>query len=208
MKALILLDIQRDFLPGGALGMPRGDEVIPVANRLQASGAFDVVVACKDWHPANHGSFAAQHEGKRPGDVIELNGLEQMLWPVHCVQETAGAEFAPGLNMDRVEKVFVKGTDADIDSYSALFDNGHRKATGLGDYLKEKGAGDVYLVGLATDVCVKFTALDACKLGFNTFVIRDGCRGVEMRSGDVNRALDAMREAGAHIIDSTEIEAV
>src|SRR5688500_5437345 len=164
MKALILVDLQNDFLSGGAPAVPDGDVVIPIANELQQK--FPLVVATQDWHPANHGSFAANHPGKKPGDIIELNGLPQILWPVHCVQGTRGAEFVAGLDGSRVARVFHKGTDAGIDSYSGFFDNGHRKATGLGDYLKERGVTDVYVMGLATDYCVKFTALDARQLEF------------------------------------------
>ncbi|HLP78182.1 MAG TPA: bifunctional nicotinamidase/pyrazinamidase, partial [Candidatus Paceibacterota bacterium] len=155
MKALILVDIQNDFLSGGALAVPDGDAVIPVANRLQA--AFPLVVATQDWHPANHGSFAANHPGRKVFEQIDLNGLPQTLWPVHCVQNTRGAELAAALNRDRIAKVFPKGTDATIDSYSGLFDNGHRKSTGLGEWLKARGATEVFVCGLATDYCVKFT---------------------------------------------------
>jgi len=166
MKTLILVDIQNDFLPGGALGVPDGDVIILIVNQLQA--VFPLVVATQDWHPANHGSFAANHPGKAVFQQFDLNGLPQTLWPVHCVQGTPGAELAPGLQRDRIAKIFPKGTDAGIDSYSGLFDNGHRKSTGLGEWLKDKGATEVYVCGLATDYCVKFTALDAAHMGFKT----------------------------------------
>src|SRR5216117_2401111 len=182
MKALLLVDIQNDFLPGGALAVPDGDKVIPVANKLQP--AFPQVVATQDWHPANHGSFAANQPGKKPGDVIELNGLSQILWPVHCVQNTPGAAFVAELDLKPVAKVFQKGTDPGIDSYSGFFDNGHRKATGLEDFLKERGIEQIYVLGLATDYCVKFTALDARQLGFDVWLVEDGCRGVELKPGD------------------------
>ncbi|RYD67287.1 MAG: isochorismatase family protein, partial [Verrucomicrobiaceae bacterium] len=142
MNALILVDIQNDFLPGGALAVPGGDQIIPVLNELQR--LFDLVVATQDWHPPEHGSFAAHHPDRQPGDRIDLQGLEQTLWPVHCVQDTPGADFASGLNQARWDKVIQKGTDPAIDSYSGLFDNGHRKATGLSEYLREKGVTDVY----------------------------------------------------------------
>jgi nicotinamidase/pyrazinamidase len=200
VNALILIDIQNDFLPGGALPVPDGDQVIPVANRLMP--IFDLVVATQDWHPADHGSFASQHPSKQVGEVIELEGLRQILWPDHCVQSTRGAEFAPGLHAARIQHIVQKGTDCRIDSYSGFFDNGHRKATGLGAYLQDRGVSCVYLVGLATDYCVRFTALDARHLGFDTYVVEDGCRGVELRDGDVANALDEMRAAGIHIIDS------
>jgi nicotinamidase/pyrazinamidase len=204
MKALILVDIQNDFLPGGALGVPRGDEVVPVANRLQPR--FGLVVATQDWHPKGHGSFASTRPGRKPGELAELGGLPQVLWPDHCVQGTTGAAFAPGLEMNRVEAIVRKGTDPAIDSYSGFFDNGHRKATGLGDYLRGRGATDLHVLGLATDYCVKFTALDALRLGFRTFLVQDGSRGVELRAGDVARATEEMRQAGVQIVQAADVQ--
>jgi len=204
MKALVLVDLQNDFLPGGALAVPRGDEVIPIANRLQPR--FGLVVATQDWHPPGHGSFASTRPGRKPGELAELAGLPQVLWPDHCVQGTAGAAFAPTLTMARVEAIVRKGTDPAIDSYSGFFDNGHRKSTGLGDYLKGRGATDLYVLGLATDYCVKFTALDAVRLGFRTFLVQDGCRGVELSRGDVARALDEARKAGVQIVQSSDVQ--
>lgn len=203
MRSLILVDLQNDFLPGGALPVPRGDEVVPVADRL--ADHFDLVVATQDWHPPDHGSFAVQHEGRQPGEVIELGGLEQILWPVHCVQETPGAEFVRGLDMRKVKKVFQKGTHREIDSYSGFFDNGHRRATGLGDYLKEQSVSEVYVLGLATDYCVKFTALDARSLGFEAHLIEDACRGVDLSPGDVARAVEEMRAAGVRVLNSRDL---
>ncbi len=203
MKALILTDIQNDFLPGGALAVPEGDAIIPVANRLQS--AFPLVVATQDWHPANHGSFAANHPGRKVFEQSELNGVPQTLWPVHCVQNTPGAAFAANLNRDRIARVFQKGTDPAIDSYSALFDNRHLKSTGLGEWLKEKGVTDVFVCGLATDYCVKFTALDAVQSGFRTSVIEDASRGVNLQPGDVDRALSEMKRAGVAIVQSREL---
>jgi nicotinamidase/pyrazinamidase len=203
MKALLIVDLQNDFVPGGALPVRQGDEIVPLINQLQPH--FDLVLATQDWHPRNHGSFAANHPMKQPGDEIDLHGLRQTLWPVHCVQGTSGAEFVPGLERDRIEKVFRKGTDAGIDSYSAFFDNGRCKATGLGDYLKEKDASAVYVCGLATDYCVKFTALDARGLGFETILIEDACRGVDLKPGDVARAIKEMKQAGVLIQGSGDI---
>ena len=203
MKALIVVDVQNDFLPGGALAVTDGDQVIPVANALMAK--FDLVVATQDWHPADHASFASRHRGRRAGEVIDLNGLPQVLWPDHCVQGTAGAVFAPGLEAERFEAVFHKGVDAGIDSYSGFFDNGRRQATGLGDYLRGKGVDDVTIVGLATDYCVKFTALDAVELGFATRVVLDGCRGVELSPGDVEKAVAAMKAAGVEVTSSDQL---
>lgn len=199
-RCLVMVDIQNDFCPGGSLAVAEGDAVVPVANRLQP--AFDLVVATQDWHPPDHASFAANHEGRQPFEVIEWRGMDQVLWPVHCVQDSEGAAFVPDLDLTRVDQVFRKGDDREIDSYSGFFDNGHEKATGLGDYLKDQGVREVYLVGIATDVCVKFTALDSRKLGFETYLVLDGCRGVDMNEGDVDRAVDEMRAAGVHVTDS------
>src|SRR5438270_7487486 len=204
MRTLILVDIQNDFLPGGALAVPRGDEVIAIANELQPR--FDLVVATQDWHPAGHGSFASSHPRSKPGDLVELGGLQQVLWPDHCVQGSPGAAFAAKLQMNRVETIFRKGTDPGIDSYSGFFDNGHRKSTGLGDYLRGRGATELYVMGLATDYCVKFTALDALRLGFRAFLVQDGSRGVELRAGDVARAVDELRQAGVRIVQAADVQ--
>jgi len=201
MQAFIIVDVQNDFCPGGALPVPEGDRIVPLVNRLQ--GAFDLVVATQDWHPPTHASFAVNHR-RSPGEVIRLGGMEQVLWPTHCVQGTPGAAFVPSLETARIDRVFRKGTDPAIDSYSGFFDNGHQKATGLGDYLKAKGVDEVYIAGLATDYCVKFTALDAAGLGFRTNLIADACRGVNLNPGDVERALEEMRRAGVRIVTGTE----
>lgn len=203
MKALILVDIQNDFLPGGSLAVPDGDAVISIANRLQP--AFPVVVATQDWHPANHGSFAANQPGKKVFEQIQLNGLPQTLWPVHCVQHTKGAELAATLNRGRIAQVFPKGTDPGIDSYSGLFDNGHRKSTGLGEWLKARGATEVFVCGLATDYCVKFTALDAAQMGFKTHLIEDASRGVNLQPDDVKNAIEEMRHSGITVMHSADL---
>jgi nicotinamidase/pyrazinamidase len=203
-RALILVDLQNDFVPGGALAVREGDAVIPVANRVQQ--AFDLIVASRDWHPRDHGSFAANHPGRNVGDVIDLHGLPQILWPVHCVQNTSGADFVSGLDLSRIDRVFLKGTDKEIDSYSAFFDNGHRRSTGMGDYLKERGVRDVYVCGLATDYCVKFTALDARQLGFNVHLIEDASRAINLKPDDCAKALDEIRRVGGHIIRSESLE--
>jgi nicotinamidase/pyrazinamidase len=202
-RALILVDIQNDFIPGGALAVADGDRVVPIANRVQS--AFDLVVATQDWHPANHGSFASQHPGTKPGDVIDLNGIAQVLWPDHCVQGSKGAEFHPRLDTSRFAKIFQKGIDPGIDSYSGFFDNGHRRGTGLAEYLHSRNVTDVYIAGLATDYCVKFTSLDARTLGLNAFVIEDGCRGVNLQPGDSATALDQMRAAGVNVVTSDDL---
>jgi len=198
MKALVLVDLQNDFMPGGALAVPEGDRVIRVANEIQPS--FPLVVATQDWHPAEHGSFATNHSGREVGDRIELDGLQQILWPVHCVQETPGAALVADLDLTRVARVFAKGTDPAIDSYSGFFDNGHRKSTGLADYLRRRDVDEISILGVATDYCVKYTALDAAELGFETSLIVDGCRGVDLEPGDVDRALAEMERAGVKLV--------
>lgn len=200
MKALILVDIQNDFCPGGALAVAEGHAIIPVVNRLMA--AFELVVATQDWHPEDHGSFASRHAGKNPGDMHELAGLPQVMWPDHCVQGTEGAEFHPELDTKPIEAVFRKGTDKAVDSYSGFYDNAQRRSTGLVGYLKEKGATEVYVVGLATDYCVKFTALDAAEAGFATAVIADATRGVNLAPGDVDRAIAELAAAGIRVVTS------
>ena len=205
MRALILVDIQNDFMPGGPLAVPNGFDVVPVANGLAEK--FDIVVATQDWHPAEHRSFASSHRGEEPGNVIDLEGLEQVLWPDHCVQGTSGAEFVDSLEVDRVEAIVRKGTDPAIDSYSGFFDNGHRKTTGLAGLLRERDVSSVYICGVATDYCVKWTALDAIREGFETYVVRDGCRAVELEDGDAEAAWQKMAEAGAHIVESDSIGA-
>lgn len=202
MNALILVDIQNDFLPGGALAVPEGDAVIPICNSIR--DRFDLVVATQDWHPRDHGSFAANHPGHAVGETIDLNGLKQILWPVHCVQNSPGAEFAKDLRMLPTDRVFQKGTDPGIDSYSGFFDNGHRKSTGLDDYLKSKSVTDVFVAGLATDYCVKFTALDARSLGYRVHLIVDACRGVNLQPGDVDAAIEDMRKAGVIVTKSED----
>ncbi|QDT44486.1 nicotinamidase/pyrazinamidase [Gimesia alba] len=198
MKALILVDLQYDFLPGGALAVSEGDQIISVANEWMPR--FELVVATQDWHPENHQSFASQHDNKQIGDVIELRGLEQVLWPDHCVQGTSGAELHADLHADRITRVFHKGTDTYIDSYSGFFNNCHQHSTGLAEYLKERAVDEVVIMGLATDYCVKYTALDAIKLGLKTSLIREGCRGVNLKPDDVQRACEEMQAAGvAHI---------
>ena len=203
MNALIIVDLQNDFLPGGALPVPHGDEIIALANKLQRK--FELVLATKDWHPPDHGSFAANHPGKKPGDRIMLDGIEQILWPVHCVQNTYGAEFAPAFDTSRIAHVLHKGVERNIDSYSTFFDNAHRRHTGLADYLKKRSIKDIYLMGLALDYCVKYSTLDARQLGLNTHVILDGCRGIELEHGDIDRALDEMIQAGATILKSADL---
>ena len=204
MKTLVLVDIQNDFCPGGALAVAGGDEIVALANRLQRY--FDLVLATQDWHPPDHGSFACNHAGKKPGDVIDLNGLRQILWPAHCIQNSVGAAFHPEFDQRSIEHIFHKGVDPGIDSYSCFFDNAHRRSTGLSQFLEDRRVEEIHIAGLATDYCVRYSALDARELGLKTTVIEDACRGVELNPGDVENALREMREAGVHIVRSTEIQ--
>jgi len=202
-KALIIIDIQNDFVTGGSLAVAEGETIVPLVNELQTH--FENIIATQDWHPANHCSFADNHKGKKVGELLEIEGLMQIMWPVHCVQNTKGAELVEGLNTEKIMRIFHKGTDKNIDSYSGVFDNGRRKATGMADFLREKGISDVYVVGLATDYCVKFTALDFADLGFNTFLIKDACRAVNLQEGDEESALLECVKAGVSVIESADI---
>jgi nicotinamidase/pyrazinamidase len=199
MKALILVDIQNDFLKGGSLEVPGGNDIIPVCNFMQHY--FELVVATQDWHPENHKSFARMHSMMNVYDVIDLKGLEQVLWPDHCVQGSTGAEFSRELHLNRAEAIFRKGTDPDIDSYSGFFDNGHRKTTGLSAYLKSKGVTDVYISGLAADFCVYYTAKDALAEGFNTFIIEDAVKPIKKQGFE--KAKEDIIENGGKIIESS-----
>jgi nicotinamidase/pyrazinamidase len=198
MRALLLVDIQNDFCPGGALAVPDGDAVVAIANEL--APRFTLAVATQDWHPAGHGSFASSHAGTAPGDVVDLGGVQQVLWPDHCVQGSPGASFHSALDVAGIDRVVRKGTDAAIDSYSAFFDNGHLKDTGLAAFLEQRCAEELVVLGLATDYCVKATVLDALGLGFGVTVISDGCRAVDLTEGDGDRAFAEMRSAGARVL--------
>ena len=198
-RALILVDLQHDFLPGGALAVPNGDAVLEPAIQQITSGDYDLVVATKDWHPHGHGSFASAHEGATVGTLGELNGQPQVLWPDHCVQDSRGAELHPSIPLERVDAVFQKGTDPTVDSYSGFFDNGRVHDTGLSAYLKQRGITDVTVLGLATDYCVKWTALDAHSEGFSVRVLTEASRGVDLSPGDVVKALEELEAAGVTI---------
>ncbi len=202
-SALILVDLQNDFLSGGALAVPDGDAVIPVANRMMPH--FSTVIATQDAHPPEHGSFAANQRGVEVGQIFELNGLPQVAWPVHCVRDTAGAALNQELVTSRITRSFDKGTDPAVDSYSGFFDNGRRKSTGLAEWLRDHQIKDLYVMGLATDFCVKATVLDALKEGFSVWLLEDGCRAVNLKPGDGEQAITEMREAGATIIWSGAI---
>ncbi|WP_299823800.1 bifunctional nicotinamidase/pyrazinamidase [uncultured Pontibacter sp.] len=201
MKALLLIDIQNDFIPGGALAVPQGDRIIPIANQLQEK--FDLVTATQDWHPANHKSFASNHTNKKPFDLTLLHGLEQVLWPDHCVQGTEGAAFCPDLNMQKVEAIFRKGMNPEIDSYSGFYDNGHLKSTALADYLRGKGVTEVYLAGLAADYCVYFTAKDALQEGFKATIIADATRPID--PAGFEKAKADLLSLGGSIVESSSL---
>jgi nicotinamidase/pyrazinamidase len=203
MTALILVDLQNDFMPGGSLAVPEGDEIIPIVNQL-IHLPFDLIVATKDWHPADHGSFADNH-GKCIGEHIQLAGLDQILWPRHCVQGTKGSEFTSGWDITSINKTIYKGIEKNIDSYSTFFDNGHRRSTGLAPYLKEKGIKHLYIAGLATDYCVKYSVMDALQLDFTVDVIIDACRGVNLNANDSKDALETMNKAGATLISFKDL---
>ncbi len=192
---LIILDVQNDFVPGGALPVPKGDEVVPFINGIQEK--YKNIVATKDWHPPKHCSFVSAHPGSHPGDRVELAEASQVVWPDHCVQDTEGADYAKGLETDKIEQVFEKGVNPRIDSYSGLYDNDFGRATGLEDYLKEHKVKEVHLVGLATDYTVKFTALDCVKAGFSTTVLLGGCRALDEKTEA--EAIAEMKRAGVRV---------
>lgn len=203
MKALIVVDIENDFMPGGALGVPGADALIPVINALLPQ--FPLVVMVEDWHPHDHVSFAASHPGKKVGDRIKVKGHDQVLWPVHCVRNTEGAKIVADLDKDKIASFFYKGTDKEIDSYSAFFDNARLKSTGLAEYLKSRNVDEIYLAGVATDYCILYSALDALDLGFRVHVIIDACRPINLQPQDEQRAIDKITAKGGHIIKSRSL---
>ncbi|HHU57760.1 MAG TPA: bifunctional nicotinamidase/pyrazinamidase [Bacteroidales bacterium] len=203
MKALLIVDVQNDFLPGGALAVPQGDAIIPVINNIQQH--FKLIVATRDWHPANHGSFASNHDNRQVGEVIRLHGQEQVLWPDHCVQGSPGAEISPLLNQGLINNVIFKGSDPDIDSYSAFYDNGHLKETGLHAYLKRNGITSLFVCGLAADYCVYYTVKDALLLGYEANLLTDATRGVNLQPEDTEKAFKDMEKRGARLMTSTEL---
>jgi len=203
MNALLIVDVQNDFCPGGALEVPNGDEVVPVINRL--SEEFDHVVQTQDWHPAGHQSFASSHEGHDPYDVIEVDYGEQVLWPDHCVQGTDGAAFHPDLNTTRSELILRKGFRPEIDSYSAFFENDGETRTGLTGYLRERDVDTLFVVGLAADFCVKWSAVDGRKEGFDVYVVEDATRGID-QDGSLAAAWSEMNDAGVQIVSADAAE--
>lgn len=205
MRALLLIDIQNGFCPGGNLPVPDGDAIVPIANRLIDEGPYDVIVASQDWHPDNHGSFASQHPGKKPFDMGELSGQPQVMWPDHCVQGTADAEFHPDLDLEHIDYIQQKGENPAVDSYSAFRDNDQAAITGLAGYLRAQQVTELDLCGLATDYCVKFSALDAREMlpEIKVRFIEDASRGIDPQG--VKAAIEEMRAAGVSICKSTDI---
>lgn len=202
--ALILVDLQNDFFPGGSLAVKEGDQVLPAINALLKM-PFDLIIATKDYHPPLHVSFASTH-GKKVGDVIENNESSQILWPNHCIQGTKGSDFAPGWDSSLVHQVVHKGTNLTVDSYSTFFDNGRKQETGLNQLLKDLGIKTIYIAGLATDYCVKYSVLDALDLGFKVNVVKEGCRPVNLNPEDEENALQEMRENGASIVSIKDLQ--
>jgi nicotinamidase/pyrazinamidase len=202
MKGLVIVDVQNDFMPGGQLEVSGGNIIVPVINRLQKP--FDLIVATQDWHPQNHKSFASNHPDKKPFEKIILNGLDQILWPDHCVQGSSGADFHPLLETNKIAAVFRKGMDPETDSYSGFYDNGHRISTGMSGYLKDKGINDIYFCGLAADICVYYTIKDAIKEGFSATLIEDASR--PLNRDDFITIKKELRNLGVRIINSNEIQ--
>ncbi|HUW41385.1 MAG TPA: bifunctional nicotinamidase/pyrazinamidase [Rectinemataceae bacterium] len=202
-SALLVVDVQNDFCPGGALAVSGGDEVIEPINRMIP--AFRHVVLSQDWHPADHVSFASNWPGHAPYELVEADGIKQLLWPDHCVQGSPGAAFKAGLAADRASLVLRKGTRPRLDSYSVLFENDRKTKTGLEGWLRSLGVEELWLCGLASDYCVFYSAMDARKLGFGVAVVRDAVRGVDLPSGGVERAFEEMRRAGVRFVDSGQV---
>lgn len=203
MKALLIVDVQNDFIPGGALAVKEGEQIVPLINQIQEK--FDFVVATQDWHPLDHGSFAVNHPGKQIGEFVELNGVQQILWPVHCVQGSLGAEFHAELNKTHWKAIFKKGTNPLVDSYSGFYDNQKQGDTGLSKFLKQNGIQEVFVCGLATDYCVKFTVLDGLSEGFDVTLVQDATRAVNINPGDFDLAIAEMRAAGAKVVLASDL---
>lgn len=202
MKALLVIDIQNDFCPGGALAVPEGDSIIPIVNRLIDS--FDIIIQTQDWHPSGHSSFASSHEGKNPFDPIQMEYGEQVLWPDHCVQGSEGANFHPNLNTNKSQVIVRKGFRIDIDSYSTFYENDKKTTTGLTGYLNERGITDLYTVGLATDFCVKWSVLDGLKEGFKMILVEDAVRGIDL-NGSLESSLQEMKSKGVQFVQSNDL---
>jgi nicotinamidase/pyrazinamidase len=195
---LLIIDVQNDFCPGGALAVADGDAVVPVINRL--AERFDHLVLTQDWHPAGHSSFASSHPGAAPFETVTMSYGQQALWPDHCVQGSDGAAFHPGLVIDRAELIIRKGFRPAVDSYSAFYENDRTTPTGLAGYLRERGLRRIFLAGLATDFCVHYSAVDARRLGFDTVLVEAGCRAIDL-AGSLDAAFAAMSAAGVQRVN-------
>lgn len=206
MTALIVVDLQNDFFPGGALAVKEGDQVLPAVNHL-INLPFKTIVATKDWHPSGHVSFASTHH-KEVGSIVKVHGIDQQLWPDHCIANTSGARFAPGWPKEKVAKTIYKGDDPLVDSYSSFYNNDHNKQTGLDAWLKQQGINRVVIVGLATEYCVKYSALDAKALGYEVYVVKEGCRGANLKDDDSRKAFKLMLEKGVHVISLDEAKGI
>lgn len=193
--------MQNDFMPGGTLAVPGGDEILPLVNRLQDT--FDLVIATQDWHPKEHASFAISHPGKKEFETIDLKGINQVLWPVHCVQNSEGAEFHSNLKTNKIEAIFRKGTNPEIDSYSGFYDNAHLKSTGLSGYLRGKGAEELYFCGLAAEYCVYFSVKDALEEGFKAVLIEDATRAINPT--DFDKAREDILKSGGKVRSSEKL---
>lgn len=202
-RALLLIDLQNDFMPGGTLAVPEGHKILPIIDKLLLQ-PYTRIIATQDSHPEGHCSFAATF-GKNIGDKLTLGGVEQILWPIHCLKGSPGADFAPGWHSDKVHTIIYKGSDKEIDSYSAFFDNGRRKATELESVLRKAQISTLIVAGVATDYCVKYSVLDALSLGFEVYVVTDACQAVNVHPGDDLKAFEEMRRAGAHLITSEQV---
>lgn len=202
MKALLVVDIQNDFCPGGALAVPDGDTIVPTVNKLV--NVFDAVIQTQDWHPAGHSSFASSHEGKEPYDTVEMDYGTQVLWPDHCIQGSMGAEFHPELNTLKTQVIIRKGFRKAIDSYSTFFENDQETTTGLTGYLNQRGITNLYTVGLATDFCVKWSILDGIDEGFNMHIVKDAVKGIDL-DGSLDAAWNEMKKKGVNIVTSDDL---
>lgn len=202
MRALLIVDLQNDFCPGGSLAVPDGDSIIPTVNKLV--NVFDAVIQTQDWHPAGHSSFASSHEVKEPYDTVEMDYGIQVLWPDHCVQGSMGAEFHPELNTLKTQVMIRKGFRKAIDSYSTFYENDQETTTGLTGYLNQRGITDLYTVGLATDFCVKWSILDGIDEGFNMYIVKDAVKGIDL-DGSLDAAWNEMKEKGVNIVTSDDL---
>lgn len=201
MKTLVIVDVQNDFMPGGRLAVPEADKIIPVINKLQ--NHFDLIIATQDWHPQNHTSFASNHPGKQPFEKLIMDGLEETLWPDHCVQGSAGAELTSGMQTNKIAVIFRKGMNPEVDSYSGFYDNHRKISTGLSGYLKEKGISNVYFCGLAADICVYFTIKDALKEGFSARLIENASQPLDTMN--YKKIKEELASRGVRILNSQDI---